>query len=77
MYLVLFDSITKITYHTVYTMSKTLKKVEKTFISVKKDCFINSSVKLLISFTFHLFFDKQLSKIQKVLSGLVLILISK
>ena len=37
---------------------------------MKNHFFINSSVKSLTSFTFHLTFDKQLSKIQKVLSGL-------
>ena len=38
-------------------------KAEKASISVKKDCYINSSMKLLTTITFYLTFDKQLSEI--------------
>ena len=37
---------------------------------LKKNCFINSSVKYLVSFMFRLTLDKQFSKIQKILNGL-------
>ena len=37
---------------------------------LKKNCFINSSVKYLVIFMFRLTLDKQLSKIQKILNGL-------
>ena len=66
-YLTLFDRLTKIINHSFYTDCKTIIKVDKVFISVKKKI-IHSNLNSLTSFTFHLTFDKQLSKIQKVVS---------
>ena len=50
--------------------TKLSSKLEKSFISVEKHCFNNSSVISLISLIFYLTFDKQLTKIQKFKSGL-------
>ena len=65
MYLIFFESLTKLFIIAFILCAKLKIKVKKAFISLKKHSFINSSVKSLVSFTFYLTFDKQYTKIQK------------